>query len=227
MKMKLAALVLLAGTLVMAQDKPPIISAEHRGDLFKAQVKPATTAPRNEAVISGFVNFGPWYPVTIGHGYQTFLGGEATKAGGSAEYRRYFQPHFATGVLYEQNPSEGRLCPAQGPTESNICTPESVNPMMRYILVSPLTARTGVGAWNFLLQTGPALEITDGYSNSGISPGFEWMFGGGIQAPLASRWFIETGFSGFVQKNGCYGDPACNAYLSVAHDVKAGFGYRF
>ena len=38
MKMKLAALVLLAGTLVMAQDKPPIISAEHRGDLFKAQL---------------------------------------------------------------------------------------------------------------------------------------------------------------------------------------------
>jgi hypothetical protein len=93
---------------------PIAIDPELNGTLVPAnQISKGATPPhfgrQNDVAIFPFANFNPITPITIRNTPHLAISSNKSSVGGSAEYRHWFSGHNAVGVLYTQNPSDGKL----------------------------------------------------------------------------------------------------------------------
>ena len=173
---------------------------------------------RNDAGIFSAGNFNPVTYISIQNVPHTVISSNKSSVGGSAEYRHWFSDRSALGVLYTQNPSDGKLL-WQGQN--------SIWPQMRWDLSILVTERLTARRIAPFVCGGSGVVVTNGYSNSGWSAGFAFVGGLGTDYQISRRFAARTGVTFFNTKGGCYEDPTCHETWGVVEDVRVGLAYRW
>ena len=138
--------------------------------------------------------------------------------GGGFETRRYFGDNTAVGLLYTQNPSDGKLL-WQGKYY--------IWPQMRRDLAILVTEKQDIGRFAIFGGWGPGVLVTNGYGNCGWSGNFAVVGHVGTDYKLNDRLTARLGWSWLFNESGCYGDPTCHAKPNVANDIRLGFVYKW
>jgi opacity protein-like surface antigen len=187
----------------------------------------AAQTPRNEVGVFAVGNLNPSYMVGLHRGEFPIVGGNKSSLGGGAEYRRYWNARNALGLLYVQNPSDGKLLVPLSP----FATPAYLSyiwPVMRYDVTVVETETFTEGKFSPFLQEGGGVVVTNSLvKNSGISWDPAIATGAGVDYALTSRFALRFGATFLTQTQGCYGDPTCKTTWSVARDVRLGAVYRW
>jgi hypothetical protein len=182
---------------------------------------------RNEIVILAVGNFNPSSYVYL-HGPDGSLNLPMTSSsksslGWGAEYHRWLRPHFAIGGMFEQNPSDGKLLPAQETTLKYYMWPQ-----MHYEMGVVATGQFAAGKkWSPFMRVGAGGNVTDGYDNCGWSHDFAFITGFGTEYALGKRTGMRAGMNILNTKSGCYGDHTCEQTWSAVQDVTLGMVYRW
>lgn len=154
---------------------------------------------------------------------QQVISSNKSSVGGGAEYRWRLSDHNALGLLYVQNPSDGKLWVSSSPGS----TQTYVWPLMRYDLSILATQSFRVKRLAPFLSEGPGVVVTNGYDNSGWSAGFAFVAGLGADYQLTPSLSARTGITFLNTKGGCYDDPTCSETWGVAEDLRIGFVYKW
>lgn len=162
-------------------------------------------------------NFNPVSYITI-HVNEPAISSNRSSLGGGAEYRRWFSDRNALGVLYTQNPSNGKLF-WQG---QNYIWPD-----MRYDFSILATQRFKVKNVEPFLSEGPGVVLTNGYGNCGWSGGFAFVTGFGTELQLSRQISARTGITFLNTRGGCYDDPTCLETWGVVEDLRIGVAYKW
>ena len=138
--------------------------------------------------------------------------------GGGTEFRHWISGRRAVGLLYTQNPSDGKL---RWQGQSYIW------PQQRWDLSVLGTQRFNLGRSAPFLSIGPGVVITNGDKTSGWSAGFAFAGGFGSDYPIGRRFSTRTGITFLETKSGCYDDPTCHEAWAVVEDIRLGIVYKF
>jgi len=174
--------------------------------------------PRNDIGIFTFGNLNPVSTISVQNTPHLAVSSNKSSMGGSAEYRRWFSDHNALGLLYAQNPSDGKLL-WQGQNY--------IWPQMRWDLSVLATKSFNVRNLSTFVCAGPGIVVTNGYGNSGWSAGFAFAAGFGTDYPLSRRFSARTGITFLDTKSGCYDDPTCHETWGVVEDLRLGLVYKW
>jgi hypothetical protein len=163
-------------------------------------------------------NFNPVSYISIQNAPHTAISSNKSSLGGGAEYRHWFSDHNALGLLYTQNPSDGKLL-WQGQNY--------IWPQMRWDFSILGTESFNVRNIAPFVCGGPGIVVTNGYGNSGWSAGFAFVAGIGTDYQLSRRISARTGITFLDTKSGCYDDQTCHATWGVAEDLRVGLVYKW
>jgi hypothetical protein len=174
--------------------------------------------PRNDIAIFTAGNLNPASNIFIQNTPHLAVSSNKSSLGGSAEYRRWFSNRTALGLLYTQNPSDGKLL-WQGQNY--------IWPQMRWDLSILATRSFKARSVAPFICAGPGIVLTNGYANSGWSAGFALVGGFGTDVQISRRFSARTGIAFLDTKNGCYDDPTCRETRSVVEDLRVGIAYNW
>jgi hypothetical protein len=182
---------------------------------------------RNQVVISAVGNFNPDSYVYL-HGPNGDLNIPMTSSnksslGWGAEYYRWLTPHFALGGLFEQNPSDGKLLPAQEPALKYYTWPQ-MHYEMGVVLMEQFSTGSRISPF---FREGAGGNVTNGYDNCGWSHDFAFITGFGAEYQLRKRTAVRAGMNILNTRTGCYGDHTCEQTWSAVQDFALGFVYRW
>jgi len=163
-------------------------------------------------------NFNPVSYIAIENTPHVVVSSNKSSVGGGVEYRGWFSERSGWGLLYSQNPSDGKLL-WQGQNY--------IWQQMRWDMSVLATERLGAGRIAPFVCGGPGIVVTNGYSNSGWSAGFALVGGMGTDYRLSRRLAARAGITFLNTKNGCYDDPTCHETWGVAEDARVGVVYRW
>lgn len=188
----------------------------------------AAAQPKQSVAAYAIGDFNPTTYIRLNsQGGHYIIASNASKAGGGAEYTRFFTPHFGYGVTYYQNPSDGKLFVQSGryigPGIPLVPGIWGTWPQMRYETDALLTAR--FPAWHGItafLQGGIGFVVTNGYSNSGWSANVGPAGGYGADFAVSQHWAWRVKTTLEVQKEGCYGDSTCTPSPGITQVVATG-----
>jgi hypothetical protein len=174
--------------------------------------------PRNEVGIFTNGNLNPVSFISVQNTPHVAVSSNKSSLGGSAEYRRWFSDHHALGLLYAQNPSDGKLL-WQGQNY--------IWPQMRWDLSVLATESFSVRNMAPFVCGGPGIVLTNGYGISGWSAGFAFVAGLGTDYQLSRRFSARTGITFLDTRSGCYDDPTCRDTWGVVEDLRVGLVYKW
>ena len=200
-------------------------------------------AQKNDVTLYAVGNINPTYSVYLGAytraGVPTgdttrVVGGTKSAMGYGVEFRHNWNSAKkcygavvavcnATGLDFDQNPSDGKLIvpPSWGQTTY-------IWPTMRYDLAVLETQQFNVGRrWSPYVNEGPGVILTNGYGNSGWSANPAGVVGWGVTYRLKSRWFARANQNFLIGKQGCYGDPTCASVQTMEQVVRVGVGGKW
>ncbi len=206
------------------QPRPISMEPALRGILAPKPQPIPTRAPlsffgqRNDVAIFAVGNLNPVSNISIQNTPHLAVSSNKSSLGGSAEYRRWFSDRFALGLLYTQNPSDGKLL-WQGRNY--------IWPQMRWDLSVLVTESFILRNLAPFVSAGPGVVLTNGYGNSGWSAGFAFVAGLGAEYQLSRRFSARTGITFLDTRSGCYDDPTCRETWGVVEDLRVGFVYKW
>ncbi len=163
-------------------------------------------------------NFNPVTYISIQNTPHTVVSSNKSSVGGGVEYRHWFSDHNALGLLYVQNPSNGKLF-----WQGN----NYIWPQMRWDLSVLATQKFDAKRFAPFVSEGPGIVLTNGYKNCGWSGGIAIVVGLGTEYRISSRLSGRTGVTFLETKSGCYEDPTCRQTWGTVEDIRTGFIYRW
>jgi hypothetical protein len=173
---------------------------------------------RNEVGIFAAGNINPVSSISIQNTPHSVVSSNKSSIGGGAEYRHWITDRSALGLLYTQNPSDGKLL-WQGQN--------SIWPQMRWDISVLATESFHVRKIAPFVSAGPGVVVTNGHDNSGWSAGLAFVAGLGADYQLNRRFSARTGITFLDTKSGCYDDPTCHESWGVVEDLRVGVVYRW
>jgi hypothetical protein len=209
-----------------SDDSAPIVLRPALHGVLAPSRQPAGRRPvlwslfgqRAELGIFAVGNFNPVTNIYINNEPHQAVSSNKSSLGGGLEYRRWFSDHTALGLLYTQNPSDGKLL-WQGQNY--------IWPQMRWDMAVLATERVNIGNFAPFVSGGPGVLLTNGYGNCGWSGSFAVVSGAGTDYRLSRRLTARTGISFLITKSGCYQDPTCQAKSGMVEDLRLGFVYKW
>ncbi len=204
----------VATALAASATTPAVFS--YRVAQSPRQHSPAWTEAETFAV----GNFNPTVTIHLGDGTPV-KSHYKSSVGVGTEYRHWSGDHYAVGLSYVRNPSDGKL----------IVNPAQIYiwPLMRYEFAALATERFKV-RWRLspFVAEGPGFIVTQSLvQNSGWSENFALVMGGGVDYRITKRLGARAGLTIFDSAAGCYGDPTCHEAWGMTKDVQVGFAYRW
>jgi hypothetical protein len=207
-----------------SESSPNAVEPELNGTLVPASQPSRGVTPqpffgrRNDIGIFAFGNFNPVTPITIRNTPHLAISSNKSSVGGSAEYRHWISAHNALGILYSQNPSDGKLV-WQGQNY--------IWPQMRRDVSLLATQQIAIGRFLSFIDEGPGAVVTNGYGNCGWSAGFALVGGVGTDYQLSRQFSMRTGVTFLETKSGCYDDHTCRETWGVVKDLRVGLVYKW
>ena len=188
---------------------------------------PVTVCQRSDVELftAGVLN--PTYHIYLsGQPGLEIIGTDKSSLGAGAEYRRYWGQHNAIGLMYAQNPSEGRLwIPSQ---------PGNVIrwPMEEWNLLAVGTQRVKAARFAPFVSEGAGVLMTYGatsvhLTDSGLSADFALGGRSGIDYHISHSLSVRIGAMFLATRQGCYGDPTCHADWGLVKVVQLGMVHRW
>jgi hypothetical protein len=174
--------------------------------------------PRSDVAVFALGNFNPATDIIIHNTPHLAVSSNKSSLGGSAEYRHWFSARNALGILYAQNPSDGKLL-WQGQNY--------IWPQMRRDFSLLATQEMAIGRFLPFLDEGPGVVVTNGYSNCGWSAGFALVAGLGADFQISRRFSARTGITFLDTSSGCYDDHTCRETWGVVKDLRVGLVYKW
>ncbi len=194
------------------------VMAPNRAPAGRRPVFWAIFGTRPEVGIFAVGNFNPVTNIYIQNEPHQAVSSNKSSLGGGLEYRRWFSDRTALGLLYTQNPSDGKLL-WQGQNY--------IWPQMRWDLSLLATERVHMGNFAPFVSGGPGVQFTNGHGNCGWSGNFAVVSGAGTDYQL-NRWLsARIGITFLVTKSGCYQDPTCQAKSGMIQDLRLGFVHKW
>ena len=194
--------------------------------LFFLLLASATAAAqKNQLSIGAVGNFNPVTYVYINQVPSTMGSSQKSSIGGGLEYDHWFKPYLANGVIYEQNPSDGKLLEGNGRIWS-------IWPQMRYEFLDMFTEQVGVNRFTPFIQEGAGTVVTHEYGD-GNAAGAGWSHSLAFAAGFGSYYWINNRFAVRLStiilddQTGCYDDPTCRPTWGLSHDLEAGFSWAW
>jgi hypothetical protein len=173
---------------------------------------------RNDVAIFALGNFNPVTDISIRNLPHLAVSSNKSSLGGSAEYRHWFSNRTALGLLYAQNPSDGKLL-WQGQNY--------IWPQMRRDMSVLATRSFNLRDMAPFVSAGPGMVATNGYGNCGWSAGFAFVAGLGTDVHLSRRFSARTGITFLDTRSGCYDDHTCHETWGVVKDLRVGLAYKW
>jgi len=161
------------------------------------------------------------------HGGQQVVSSNKSSLGGGAEYRWRWNDRNAFGLLYVQNPSDGKLWVSSSASASGASSQSYIWPLMRWDFSILATQSFRLKNLSPFLNEGPGVVVTNGYSNSGWSGGFAFVAGVGTDYQFSRRFSTRVGVTFLNTRGGCYDDPTCSETWGVVEDLRIGFVYKW
>lgn len=202
--------------------------------LFLLIATASAAAQKNQISVMGEGNFNPVTYVYIDHPIPIMGSSQKSSLGGGAEYDRWFNPHHAFGVRYEQNPSDGKL------SGNNVTNGWAVWPQMRWEILGLFTEQLGshaeeaekvrMGRLTPFIQEGAGAVLTDDETNwalAGWSHSLAIAAGSGTDYWVTDRLAVRVSALVIADQTGCYDDPTCRPTWGLSHDIGAGFSYKW
>ena len=196
-------------------------------------------AQKNEITASAVGNFNPVTYVNIQQTIPTMGSSQKSSIGGGVEYNRWFNPSHAFGIVYEQNPSDGKL---HGASNGKWY----IFPLMRYELLGMFTQRFSVvrtspygpegirqvSRLTPFLEEGAGAVVTretDPGNNglAGWSHTMAFSMGVGSDYWINRRLSFRISTVILADQTGCYDDPTCAPTWGLSHDLKTGFTWKW
>lgn len=207
--------------------------------LFLLIASASAAAQKNQISLTGEGNFNPVTYVYIPQNPPIMGSSQKSSLGGAVEYDRWFTPHQAFGVRYEQNPSDGKLITAAqfaGVYTQN----RNIWPQMRWECLGLFTQRFEVSPSEGpkirpsritpFIQEGAGAVITDDKTNwamAGWSHSLAFAAGSGSDYWITNNLSVRVNALMIADQTGCYDDPACRPTWGISHDFGAGFSYMW
>jgi hypothetical protein len=207
--------------------------------LFFLLLASATAAAQNNQVsVAAVGNFNPVTYIYINQVIPTMGSSQKSSVGGGIEYDHWFTPYQAFGLMYEQNPSDGKL---KGAANGKWY----IWPQTRYeflgmftqqININRLTyGQEGTGKVNRLtpfVQEGAGSVVTH-ENDKGDNAGAGWSHSLAFAVGIGSDYWVNNKFAVrfgtiiLADQTGCYDDPTCRPTWGLTHDLKAGFSWNW
>jgi hypothetical protein len=189
----------------------------------RLSIRQYITGERGDIGFFAVGNFNPTTYITIQSTPPTVISSNKSSVGGGFEYRRWLGNHNALGLLFVQNPSNGKL----------LWGTDILNwPDMRWDLSILATQKVRMGKFTPFLCEGPGVIVTNGNGSlegtmAGWSADFAFVAGLGVEYELSPRLSGRAGMTFLDSRPGCYGDPTCKPTWGVAQDARVGIVYKW
>lgn len=190
-------------------------------------------AQKNQLTVAAEGNLNPVTYTYINQPIPTMEDSQKSSVGVGVQFDHWFNPRFAFGVRFEQNPSDGKEREA-----NNVRT--DIWPQTRREFFGIFTQRPmGIGSGEvhirrftpFVQEGAGAIltcECSDGNKHyAGWAHSAAFAAGSGTEYWVNDRLNVRIGVLIIATATGCYDDPTCRPTTGISHDLGVGFTWKW
>lgn len=196
-------------------------------------VSVTAAAQKNQIAITAEGNLNPVTYSYIKQPLPVMEDSQKSSVGVGVQFDHWFNPRFAFGVRFEQNPSDGRE--KEGNNAITDIWPQSRREIFAIFAQRPGGARSRefqIHKFTPFLQEGVGAiltcECSDGNKHrAGFSDSTAFAAGSGTEYSLNEKFNIRISFLIIATATGCYDDSGCRPTMGLSHDLGLGFTWKW